>query len=97
MPHEEPLRASTRRGSNAVLTDLGGPQSKPVDPAILPADVQQAVWFRGTPAGFDAFTHAVGTPAVSEDPPIEAPPAPAELARMAARYGIEILGPAPIP
>jgi hypothetical protein len=50
-----------------------------------------------TPAGFDAFTQAVGTPATSEAPPIEAPPAPAELARIAARYGIEILGPAPIP
>jgi quercetin dioxygenase-like cupin family protein len=166
------------------MTDLGG-NPKPVDPAILPADVQQAVWFLGalvkiraggdatgktfailehacergwgsplhrhqaddetffvfegelrvevdgqasaagagavaflprqlphafvvtspqaryltfhTPAGFDAFTQAVGTPAMSEDPPIEAPPAPAELARIAAQYGIEILGPAPIP
>jgi hypothetical protein len=145
------------------MTDLGGnPHRKPVNPAILPADVQQAVWFLGslvkiraggdatgktlaileheataarcigtkptrrpsscsratcawrwaarhpppgpgavaflprqlphafvvtspqaryltfhTPAGFDAFTLAVGTPAVSESPPVsETPPDP---------------------
>jgi hypothetical protein len=51
-----------------------------------------------TPAGFDAFTLAVGTPAVSESPPVsETPPDPAELARLAAQYGIEILGPPPMP
>jgi hypothetical protein len=51
-----------------------------------------------TPAGFDAFTKAMGTPAVSESPPVgETPPDLAELTRVAAQYGIEILGPKPIP
>jgi quercetin dioxygenase-like cupin family protein len=51
-----------------------------------------------TPAGFDAFTQAVGTPAVSDSPPAdEVPPSPAELARIAAQFGIEILGPMPTP
>jgi hypothetical protein len=51
-----------------------------------------------TPAGLDAFAMAVSTPAVSEGPPVgEAPPDPAESARLAAQYGIEILGPAPMP
>ena len=171
----------------ACMTDLrGNSHSKPVMPAILSADVQQAVWFLGalvtvradgkatgnqlailehagergyssplhshqadeetffvlegelrvevggkasaagpgsvaflprqlphafvvtspqarfltfhTPAGFDAFTVAAGTPAVSDHPPIdELPPDPAELARLAAKYGIEIIGPPPAP
>ncbi|MHC1558973.1 cupin domain-containing protein [Actinomycetospora sp. C-140] len=52
-----------------------------------------------TPAGFDAFTLAVGQEAVSLDaPPADAPPPdPAELTRVAARFGLEILGPPPAP
>lgn len=49
-----------------------------------------------TPAGFDRFTSAVGTPATDgarrpDDLPPD--PSPAELARIAAGHGIEILGP----
>jgi len=50
-----------------------------------------------TPAGFDEFTLAAGSPAVApfEEPPDELPPDPAVLAATAASYGIEILGPPP--
>jgi quercetin dioxygenase-like cupin family protein len=52
-----------------------------------------------TPAGFDRFTLTVGDPATSSDgpPPDAAPPNPEELTRLAADYGIEILGPPPAP
>ena len=52
-----------------------------------------------TPAGFDEFTIAAGSPAHSpfETPPDELPPDPAALAAIAASYGIEILGPPPSP
>ena len=52
-----------------------------------------------TPAGFDDFTVRAGAPADSLDhPPLDAAPLdPAELARMASFYGIEILGPPPAP
>ncbi len=52
-----------------------------------------------TPAGFDEFTLAAGSPACSpfEDPSDELPPDPAALAATAASYGIEILGPPPSP
>lgn len=50
-----------------------------------------------TPAGFDQFTIAVGTRSAdgSTARPDDLPPdpSPAELARIAAGYGIEILGP----
>jgi quercetin dioxygenase-like cupin family protein len=50
-----------------------------------------------TPAGFDRFTLAAGTPAGSADtmPPEEAPPDPAALAALASSYGIEFVGPPP--
>jgi quercetin dioxygenase-like cupin family protein len=50
-----------------------------------------------TPAGFDEFTLAAGSPAVApfEEPPEQLPPDPAALAATAASYGIEILGPPP--
>ncbi|ORV58764.1 cupin [Mycobacterium fragae] len=50
-----------------------------------------------TPAGFDRFTLAVGTPATDTAtmPPEELPPDPAALAAMASSYGIEIVGPPP--
>lgn len=49
-----------------------------------------------TPAGFDKFALAAGTPAKSASPPPnELPPDPAVLAAMAGRYGVEILGPPP--
>ena len=41
-----------------------------------------------TPAGFEAFVRAVGSP-----DPEAAPPGPDELTRIAAEHGIEILGP----
>jgi quercetin dioxygenase-like cupin family protein len=48
-----------------------------------------------TPAGFDGFTRAAGTPAVGSDTmPPEAPsPDPSTLAAIASTYGIEIVGP----
>ncbi len=47
-----------------------------------------------TPAGFEVFAIRAGEPAVSFDvAPNVLPPDPAELAEMAADYGIEILGP----
>lgn len=49
-----------------------------------------------TPAGFDRFALAAGTPATAGAPrPDDLPPDPdpATLARIAAEYGIEILGP----
>jgi quercetin dioxygenase-like cupin family protein len=51
-----------------------------------------------TPSGFDEFTLAVGTPASYPfgEPPAE-PPDPPALAATAASYGIEILGPPPVP
>jgi quercetin dioxygenase-like cupin family protein len=49
-----------------------------------------------TPADFDQFVLAVGTPTpTSEATQIEEPPDPTLLAEMAATYGIEILGPPP--
>lgn len=50
-----------------------------------------------TPAGFEEFTLAAGTPAAGTDaPPMdELPPDPAALAVLAGSYGIEILGPPP--
>lgn len=52
-----------------------------------------------TPAGFDRFTLAAGTPATGTAavPPEEVPPDPAALAAMASSYGIEIVGPPPTP
>ena len=51
-----------------------------------------------TPAGFDRFTLAAGTPATDfATPPTAAPPDPAALAALAAGYGIEIIGPPPTP
>jgi quercetin dioxygenase-like cupin family protein len=52
-----------------------------------------------TPAGFDGFTLAVGTPATagSTTPPDEVPVDPAALAATASSYGIEIVGPPPPP
>jgi len=50
-----------------------------------------------TPAGFDRFTLAAGTPTTTTAtmPPEEVPPDPTALAAMANSYGIEILGPPP--
>jgi quercetin dioxygenase-like cupin family protein len=46
-----------------------------------------------TPAGFDDFAVTAGKPAVPGENPPTAGPNPAELAKLAATYGIEILGP----
>ncbi|OBH92407.1 cupin domain-containing protein [Mycobacterium sp. E2733] len=50
-----------------------------------------------TPAGFDGFAVAAGTPVTDTAmiPPGELPPDPAALAAMASSYGIEIVGPPP--
>jgi quercetin dioxygenase-like cupin family protein len=49
----------------------------------------EARWLvTSTPAGFEAFVRAVGTPE-----PATALPSPEELARVASVHGIEILGP----
>ena len=55
------------------------------------------------PGGFDRFTNQVGSPAVVDatdsdltPPPGVAVPTPEELTRIAAGYGIEILGPPPL-
>jgi quercetin dioxygenase-like cupin family protein len=50
-----------------------------------------------TPAGFDAFTLEAGAPVTTDGPPNTPPPDPGALARMAAAYNIEILGPPPLP
>ena len=52
-----------------------------------------------TPAGFDEFALAAGSPAHSPfgQPPDDLPADPAALVAIAASYGIEILGPPPIP
>jgi quercetin dioxygenase-like cupin family protein len=52
-----------------------------------------------TPAGFDRFTLAVGTPATgaAATPPDEELPSPATIAATASSYGIEIVGPPPAP
>ena len=48
-----------------------------------------------TPAGFEAFAAAVGEPARARRLPEPGPVDPAALARIAAEYGVEILGPPP--
>ncbi len=52
-----------------------------------------------TPAGFDRFTLAAGTPVTGRVtvPPDEMPPDPAAVAELARSYGIEIVGPPPLP
>ncbi|MDV3123934.1 cupin domain-containing protein [Mycobacterium sp. 21AC1] len=52
-----------------------------------------------TPGGFDRFTVTVGTPAEDTPtmPPDDVPTDPAALAAIASSYGIEILGPPPMP
>jgi quercetin dioxygenase-like cupin family protein len=52
-----------------------------------------------TPAGFDGFVHAAGSPATgSATTPPDAPlPGPDELAAIASSFGIEIVGPPPMP
>lgn len=47
-----------------------------------------------TPSGFDAFVRAAGHPEGFTDPN---PPDPETLTRLAAQYGVEIVGPPPLP
>jgi quercetin dioxygenase-like cupin family protein len=50
------------------------------------------------PAGFDDFVLEVGSPGTPGGPPADEPaPTPADLAEIARRYDIEILGPPPTP
>jgi len=76
--------------------------------AFLPRQIQHAFVVTSpqarlltlhTPSGFDDFTLAAGTTAASPFtvPPAELPPDPGALAAIAASYGIEILGPPPLP
>jgi quercetin dioxygenase-like cupin family protein len=58
-------------------------------PHTLRVGDSEARWLvTSSPAGFEGFVRAIGTPA-----PATAMPDPEELARVAAVYGIEILGP----
>ena len=52
-----------------------------------------------TPAGFDGFVRAAGTPATGAMtmPPDAPPPGPDELAAIASSFGIEIVGPPLMP
>ena len=95
-------------GELRVEVDGAATAAGPGVAAVLPRDLPHAFVVTSpharfltvhTPAGFDEFTLAVGDPATSFDgpPPDAAPPDPAELTRIAADYGIEILGPPPAP
>lgn len=69
------------RAGESVLAPRGVPHVRVGD--------RDARWLvTSTPAGFEAFVRAVG----STDPQAELP-SPAELARVAAEHGMEILGP----
>jgi hypothetical protein len=47
-----------------------------------------------TPAGFEEFAAELGVPATSDEPPADlAVPPPEVLGPVAARYGIEVVGP----
>jgi quercetin dioxygenase-like cupin family protein len=63
--------------------------------ALLVTSPQARYLTLHTPAGFEKFTLAVGTPATTDTPPDEPPPDPATLAALAEAHGIEILGPPP--
>ena len=69
------------RAGDSILAPRGVPHTLRVD--------SDARWLvTSTPAGFEAFVRAVGSPT----PPASLP-SPDELARVAAEHGIEILGP----
>ena len=77
-------------GSAAAL-----PRSRPHSFVVVSNDARFLTIH--TPAGFDGLTRAAGTPATDlATPPGIAPPDPAELTRLAAEYGIEIIGPPPL-
>ena len=100
LPHPG-RRAAGRSRGQAVNA---GPGTAAVLPRQLPqafvvTNPQARFLTLHTPAGFDEFTLAVGSPARSpfEEPPDELPPDLAALGATAASYGIEILGPPPSP
>jgi quercetin dioxygenase-like cupin family protein len=94
-------------GELRVEVDGASKSAGPGAAAILPRGVNHSFVVTSTdarfltihtPAGFEAFTIEAGVPAASlaVDPNV-LPPDPAALAAMAARYGIDILGPPPAP
>jgi mannose-6-phosphate isomerase-like protein (cupin superfamily) len=72
---------------------------------LLPKDLPHAFKVRGEtparmltftfPAGFEGFVSELGSPAPRRTLPPQEPPDVARIAAVAARYGIEILGPPP--
>ncbi len=72
---------------------------------FLPRDLAHAYKVRGQqparmltftfPAGFEGFVNELGSPAPRRTLPPEEPPDVARIAAVAAKYGIEILGPPP--
>ena len=84
---------------------VGGPGSFAFLPKGIPHGLavtspDPARFLVGTsPAGFDSFVRAVGTPAKSATLPLEHHPRPSpdELGRLAAEHGIELLGPPGLP
>jgi quercetin dioxygenase-like cupin family protein len=75
----------------------------PGDLAVLPRGVPHAYLITSetarlvgmaSPGGFESFFTELGTPVVEGQPPAPAPE-PALMARTAAAYGVEILGPPP--
>ena len=78
----------TLTAGQAALAPRGVPHSYRVESA------EARVLLVNTPAGFEAFVRAVSEPAPSDElPPPGRPLDPEALARTAAEYGIEILGP----
>lgn len=79
----------TLRAGQALLAPRGVPHTYRVESEEARSLVL------GTPAGFDGFVREVAEPAPGDElPPPGRPVDPAHLAQVAAKYGIEILGPA---
>ena len=75
-------RSTSCAPARAILAPRGVPHT------VRVGDATRRWLVTSTPAGFEAFVRAVGSP--SRDAPL---PGPGELTRIAAEHGIEILGP----